>query len=380
MNAYLATEGSQQDRPFGSYQATPLRAFGQRTLLIPFRFTFTDGVLVTTSGARKGTQWLFASQTLTTLRIQIPKCPARNVMICLLGGSDEQLFSALSKTGAPSGYIELTVAAATGTFQVQGFIAIHFGGTRRTGAVSNAAHFVPRRQPLNARQVSAVGSPFRELFVAPFDFVADGSGDPVDTSFRGPRGFAVDHAGVGQYVFGARFDEPCYFAPVAEGLYTVRDGEAIDVVDSDAESTELTEGEHLTSLLMAPLAMQDRQDGILCPATRRPLGFTLPSGGAVRCGIRDGIFIPFHIVISGGAIVESSSFIPEGLRASIVAGAVRLEFGTCPLDQFFIAGQRVDTNAGLTWTRTTVPTHGYVTVTPGASFWGYIIASNTDQR
>lgn len=384
MSVYLPTEGLQHRKPFGGYISTPLRAFGQQGLIIPLKLGFDDGVLIAPAAGIKATQWAFVTDEGSgVIRIGIPRCHPRNVMVCFLGASGSFVFSTFDTSGAPDGYVEITVDnSSAATFQAEGFVYIQPGFERSRMAVTNGSHPSPRRVPFNSRQTAEVGSPFGDLFIAPYSFVTDDVGEPVADSFMGPRGYAVDHSGVGVYALGDRFDEPVWLMPVCDGLFASRSagGSTVNIVDGSNVAADPDEGT-LTMLCMAPLTKNDRLRKIYQPTTQRAQKMTAPGGaGIVRSGIRDGVLVPFLINISAGAIVESTSFIPYGLSVSIAAGEVAFDIGMCPVESFFGAACTFASQAGLPFDLDELATHGVVKLTPGGSFWGYFLASGTKKR
>lgn len=378
---YLAAEGPNHRLPFAGYQSTPLRAFGERGLLIPFRLSFdaANALLI-----KQASKYVFPSVVAgTSLRLDIPRCSARNVMVHITGQVGMTV-GAITRTTAPDGYITIALDPNETEGELTGFIYLVPGFAKGVSSVLSGAHYAPRGWPIGSHKASPVGSPYRELLVAPYVFAVDGSGDPDGDTFYGPRPFAVEHTDDGEYTLPDRFGGPILLASVDDAyVRTTQDSPVILATDNLLAATDPGDGDALQLLVFEPVTAEDKRTNINSPAGVRSAAIPAPAGGEgnVRSAIRDGVFVPFMVRVTGGAIVEATSFVPNGARVSIASGTARIEVGGFSPDRFF--GQAVQLETGLGLALTVVDANdGVVSLAPGANgtFTGWILASSMKQR
>lgn len=378
---YLALEGANHQAPFAGYPSTPLRAFGDRALLLPFRLSFTaaNALLIKQAG-----RYVKPSVTAgVTLRLDIPACPARNVMVHITGQVGMTV-GAITRTTAPSGYITIALDPNETEGELTGFIFIVTGFQKSAAALLSAAHYEPRLWPIGSHKMSEVGSHFRELFVAPYAFANDGSGDPDPDTFFGARAFAVDHSGEGEYTLGDRFGATAILAPSCPSrcVKTTQGSPVLLAVTNLGAADDPAEGAEMGVLVFEPVTGEDKSVGIESPSLVRSPSVPAPPGGEghVRSGIRDGVFVPFMLRVTAGALVESESFLPDGARASISAGTLRIEVGGFSEERMFASAVQLETGLGLAITADGAD--GTLDITPSANgvVTGWILASTMKQR
>lgn len=377
---YVETEALNHRLQFSNYPSTPLLAFGERMLLIPFRLSFdaANALLI-----KQASRYVFAEVVAgPALRLHIPACPVRNVMVHITGQVGMTV-GAITRTTSPDGYITIALDPNETEGELTGFIAIVTGFAKGVSAVLSAAHYAPRNWPVGSHRVSPVGSPFSELFVAPFRFAGEADGDADPDTFYGPRPFAVAHTDDGEYTLGDRFGAPILSAS-ADGAYvrTTQDSPVLLVTDNLLAATDLGDGDELQLLVFEPVTSDDKLVNINSPDVVRNPNFPPPDGGEgnVRSAIRDGIFVPFMVRVTGGAIVETTSFVPEGCRVSISGGTARIEVGMFRPERFWGSAVQLETGIGLPLT--VDPTDGTIELTPSANgtFTGWILASASKER
>jgi len=292
---------------------------------------------------------------------------------------------AITRSTAPDGYITIALDPNETEGELTGFLYVVPGFAKRTAAALSAAHYVPRQWPIGSHKTSPVGSPFRELFVAPYAFAVDASADPDPDTFYGPRAFAVDHSDVGEFTLGDRFGESAILSATVEGSFvrTTQGSPVLAVTDNLLAADDPADTSIMSLLVFEPVTGEDKRTHIDSPDMARSSSIPAPPGGNgnVRSGIRDGILVPFMIRITSGAIVEGSSFIPDGARASISAGTLRLEVGGFAPGRFFASFTQLETGVTLPWTLVSAA-DGVISLVPGdnATFTGWILASSMKQR
>lgn len=382
---YLAAAPTSRVRPLADHTLHCLKSLERDLVVIPVSFVVDSGVLQ----SQQASPCFVVDQTSGVMRIYHPVAPADGIHAVLYSEADDTC--AVDRSTAASGYIEVDIGSATGTYS--GFIAIR-GNTvgSTTGTWENAAVAAPSEanllRKLAGRMRYEVTSPVNDLGVSAICFSVDGSGDPVSTTFGGDQAFFVEHTDDGEYevslitklapetVLLASVDGLNATATVSGNVVTIATYAA--GVQGDPAS-----GAEVQLLILAPASRHGAsvmsRTLTAAPASREAKRNVFPASGLWQ----EAVLVPFSVALDGSGDAEAA-VLPQNITVTADSGTLWVEFGQTAGSCVIASAIRADDGTGLACDYSEVDTNGRVAFDLGDAISceviGYIIATHIHVR
>lgn len=190
-----------------------------------------------------------------------------------------------------------------------------------------------------------------QIMMAPVAWQVDGGAGDV-SQFRAPIGWTVEHTDVGEYTVVTDNTFRFWNENWAD-MIAASDGRAISVnvsgqsagiahrfVITFDDDTDMADGDTAGLIMVGPVSKQPRNyggeaGGVSSDLKARDIhNYSQYDHGSPY---RDSCFLPFHLSMNGGAIVEAESNIPPGMRVSASGGDLTLYIGSIPTNAIIAA-------------------------------------------